>query len=60
MHDLTLEVRSRDGETIHTENAYKYSLEEIDALARAAGLRLVRRWLDSANRFSLNLLAPGA
>ncbi len=57
---LALEVRFRGGETIHTENMYKYSLEEIDALARTAGLRLDRRWLDSANRFSLNLLAPGA
>ncbi len=60
IHRLAHEVRSRAAETIHTQNAYKYSLEEIDALARSAGLRPHRRWLDSANRFRLNLLAPGA
>jgi dimethylhistidine N-methyltransferase len=46
------------GETIHTENSYKYSLSEIDALAGAAGLQVAARWLDSCSRFSANLLAP--
>jgi L-histidine N-alpha-methyltransferase len=55
---LALEVPFRVGETIHTENSYKYSPEEIAALACAAKLRLDRRWLDSAGRFSLNLMAP--
>jgi len=46
------------GECIHIENAFKYSFEEIDVLAAAAGLRLDRRWLDAEGRFSLNLFAP--
>jgi L-histidine Nalpha-methyltransferase len=45
------------GETIHTENSYKYSLAEIDAVASAAGLRRERFWQDAAGRFSLHLLA---
>ena len=44
-------------EAIHTENSYKYSSDEIDTLAAAAGLRRHRHWLDSQRRFSLNLLA---
>jgi L-histidine N-alpha-methyltransferase len=56
--DLDLEVEFADGEGIYTENALKYSPEEIDALARAAGLFTEHRWLDAGGRFSLNLLAP--
>jgi L-histidine N-alpha-methyltransferase len=46
-------------EAVHTEDSYKYSLQEIQALAAAAGLRLDRHWLDGGCRFSANLLAPG-
>ncbi len=46
------------GELVHTECSYKYSLEEIDALAAGAGYSVLGRWLDSQSRFSLNLLAP--
>jgi len=55
---LGLEVELAAGEAIHVEDAYKYSLDEIDALAGDAGLRAARRWLDPDQRFSLNLLAP--
>ena len=43
---------------IHTENSYKYSLEEIDTLARGAGMRCDTRWIDDAGEYSLNLFAP--
>lgn len=46
------------GETIHTEDAFKYAPEEIDGLATAAELRVVGRWFDRARRFSESLLAP--
>jgi dimethylhistidine N-methyltransferase len=46
------------GEAVHTENSYKYSSAEIDALAAAAGLKVQARWTDGAGRFSLNLLTP--
>jgi len=55
---LHLEVDFEAGETIHTENSYKYSSAEIASLCRAAGLRVERQWSDAEGRFSLNLLAP--
>jgi uncharacterized SAM-dependent methyltransferase len=58
IQDLGLAVKFREGEAIHTEDSYKYSVEEIDALAAQAGLRVVERWLDDRAWFSLNLLAP--
>lgn len=55
---LGLVVELAAGERIHTENSYKYSLAEIDGLARAGGFVLDGQWLDRARRFSLNRLAP--
>ena len=46
------------GEALHTENSYKYSPEEIDAVARAAGLSVEARWLDREGRFCECLLKP--
>jgi dimethylhistidine N-methyltransferase len=54
---LGLDVEFTAGEAIHTENSYKYSLAEIEALASAAGLRTERSWLDPDGRFRLNLFA---
>jgi dimethylhistidine N-methyltransferase len=54
---LGVRVAFARGEAIHTEDSYKYDAGESEALARAAGLRLARRWLDREKRFSLNLLA---
>jgi uncharacterized SAM-dependent methyltransferase len=55
---LDMEVEFAEGEGIHTENAFKYSFEEIEKLAAAAGLRIDRGWTDPDERFSLTLLAP--
>jgi len=55
---IHLDVEFDAGEALHTENSYKYSSTEIDALANAAGLRRERQWQDSGGRFSLNLFAP--
>lgn len=44
-------------ESIHTENSYKYTLEEFHALARGAGLRPRQVWLDSARLFSVHYLS---
>ena len=57
--DLGLRVRFSAGEAIHTESSYKYSLEEIESLARSANLELREHWLDSERRFSVNLFAAG-
>ncbi|HYE13596.1 MAG TPA: L-histidine N(alpha)-methyltransferase [Pyrinomonadaceae bacterium] len=54
---LGLGVRFAAGERLHTENSYKYDAGELSALAAETGFRLRRTWLDSAGRFSSNLLA---
>ena len=44
------------GETIHTENSYKYSLESFAALARDGGWRREAVWQDPEGLFSAHLL----
>jgi uncharacterized SAM-dependent methyltransferase len=55
---LGLEVSFTLGEDIHTESSWKYTPEEIDALAAAAGFTVEVRFFDAARLFSLSLLAP--
>lgn len=57
---LMLDLTLRRGERIHTESSYKYSRGEIEDLAAGAGMRVESSWLDSGERFSLNLFAPVA
>lgn len=45
------------GERIHTENSYKYSQEEIERLAKEAGLSIKNQWFDPKHWFSLNLFS---
>ena len=45
------------GETIHTENSYKFTVEDIAGLARRAGWRLVERWISPPPAFAVFLLA---
>lgn len=44
------------GESIHTENSYKYSLAEFAALANRAGFEVDRLWTDARQMFSVQLL----
>jgi dimethylhistidine N-methyltransferase len=50
----------RAGETIHTENSYKYSIESLGALARGVGWLPAGVWLDDKKYFSIQAftLAP--
>ena len=41
------------GESIHTENSYKYSVEEFSALASNAGFKVSRLWTDSRRWFGV-------
>ena len=41
---------------IHTENSYKYSVEEFQKIAEKAGLTSQRVWLDNEQLFSLHYL----
>jgi dimethylhistidine N-methyltransferase len=45
------------GETIHTENSYKYTLEGFSELAASAGLALDKSWLDDEKLFSVHYLS---
>jgi dimethylhistidine N-methyltransferase len=42
------------GESIHSENSYKYSVEEFRALAKSAGFKGAKIWLDPKGLFSLH------
>jgi len=44
------------GETIHTENSYKYTIAEFQALARSADWLPRRVWTDKDNLFSVHEL----
>jgi dimethylhistidine N-methyltransferase len=45
------------GETIHTENSYKYSKGQIAQLCHDTGFRWIRQWTDARGYFSVNLLS---
>jgi dimethylhistidine N-methyltransferase len=46
----------RAGETIHTENSYKYTLESFGALARGSGWSPTAVWTDDNRYFSVQAL----
>ncbi len=50
--DTTIEFRA--GETIHTENSYKYSIELFQAMARGSGWSPLKAWTDGL--FSVHAL----
>jgi dimethylhistidine N-methyltransferase len=49
-------IEFRAGETIHTENSYKYTIESFGALARGAGWTTVAAWTDADGYFSVQAL----
>lgn len=55
---LRMQVDFARGERIHTEDSYKHSFEELDALASASGFAITRRWLDRRGWFAESLLVP--
>ena len=46
----------RPGESIHTENSYKYSIERFTALARTTGWTPLESWTDAGRMFSVHAL----
>jgi L-histidine Nalpha-methyltransferase len=46
----------RPGESIHTENSYKYSIERFAALAGGAGWQVRESWTDAKAMFSVHAL----
>ena len=57
IHVLGRYFHFEPGESIHTENSYKYSVAEFHALARRAGLQPRQVWLDAAHLFSVHYLS---
>jgi len=54
--NLCISFQFEEGETIHTENSYKYTIEQLDSLFGTAGFGLAKRWTDSREWFSTSLL----
>jgi L-histidine Nalpha-methyltransferase len=46
----------KKGETIHTENSYKYSLPRLNKLVKKAGLQVIRSFTDQNKQYALILL----
>lgn len=60
VRDMTFTVSGerfsmRAGETIHTENSYKYTLAEANMLARASHWEPVAAWADADGLFSIHV-----
>jgi dimethylhistidine N-methyltransferase len=51
--------RFRAGESIHTENSYKYSIDSFGALARGVGWRPAGAWTDADGYFSIQAFRAG-
>jgi dimethylhistidine N-methyltransferase len=49
----------RPGESIHTENSYKYSIPRFAALARDSGWTVGESWTDPKGMFSVHALVAG-
>lgn len=53
-------IHFRRGESIHTENSYKYSDDQVARLAQRAGLALRHSWHDSGHQFGIYFLQAQA
>jgi L-histidine N-alpha-methyltransferase len=49
-------ITFRKGESIHTENSYKYSIKQIKELVENSGFKVQRNFVDKKNWFDLVLL----
>lgn len=51
------EFEFQRGETIHIQNAYKYTVEEFQAIAKQVGFEPTHVWVDADNLFSIHYLS---
>ena len=54
---LDMELRFARGETIHTENSYKFTDERVVGLLKRAGFKLRQQWTDPNRWFTVYLAA---
>ncbi|NQV56706.1 MAG: L-histidine N(alpha)-methyltransferase [Rhodospirillales bacterium] len=50
------EFKFADGETLHTENSYKYDIPAFTALAEGAGFEVAQSWTDKDDLFGIHFL----
>lgn len=56
-HSVTLcgeQIAFREGETIHTENSHKYSLEDFSELLRDTGFSPIAHWCDANQHYAVH------
>jgi len=51
----TLTLNFTAGETIHTENSYKFSLARVEELLMSAAFRVTHTWQDAHHHFAVSL-----
>ena len=56
---LDLKIAFAAGETIHTENSYKYRPGQAEALLKKAGFAPAATWMDEMERFAVYLARAG-
>jgi dimethylhistidine N-methyltransferase len=54
---LDMEIRFARGETIHTENSYKFTDDRVAGLLKRAGFKLRQQWTDPNRWFTVYLAA---
>jgi len=52
---IDCEVVFEKGESIRTENSYKFDCDQLSVLARDTGFSLARTWFDRSHLFSFNM-----
>jgi L-histidine Nalpha-methyltransferase len=52
---LDMRIEFRPGETIHTENSYKYAPGQAEAILTAAGFTPTATWMDEKEQFAVCL-----
>ena len=57
--DLSTTIQVEPGESIWTENSYKFTRRSTTSMLEEAGLRLERWYADADEMFALALAAPG-
>ena len=55
IHDASLTVQFREGETIWTESSHKFDLGEVAAMAERCGYRCEAQWVDTEWSFAQSL-----
>lgn len=56
---LDLEVKLARGETIHTENSYKFTDAKVLSMMNRAGFQITQQWTDPQNWFGVYLATAG-